>query len=291
MLELLEALAALHDEGTMSRAGLRLRISQSAVSKRISTLEERLARRLIVKQGRRVELTPAACRLLERARPAAAALKAALREEDAGPEGRVVIALSESVLASWGAPLLARVREAWPEIVIEPHAHRSPAALERVAAGEALLAVVAGAKRPGRGLHGRLLVEEPMVVVPSGLEPLRVTGRRDIEIWGIEATALTRAAIDEPARRLRLKQVGSLESYFALVRWALAGFGHALVPLGVAQAVGIEESQLARLPKRGAARGLRRPIWLVGRPGGLARPAARAVAETIHAVMADGLPS
>ena len=65
----LEALAALAKEGTMSRAALVLKISQSAVSKRIHSLEDELGRTLLEARGRRVHLTPFACRLLETSQP------------------------------------------------------------------------------------------------------------------------------------------------------------------------------------------------------------------------------
>ena len=46
MIANLEALAALADLGTMTRAAARLRITQSAVSKRIAALEGELSLRL-----------------------------------------------------------------------------------------------------------------------------------------------------------------------------------------------------------------------------------------------------
>ena len=67
MIAYIEALAALADQGTMGKAGMRLRITQSAVSKRIAALETELGKKLVERRGRRLKLTPAGVRLLEKA--------------------------------------------------------------------------------------------------------------------------------------------------------------------------------------------------------------------------------
>ena len=64
MLDQLDALRALHETGTTRRAATRLRVTQSAVSKRIAALEERVGAPLLERHGRNVRLTPAALRLL-----------------------------------------------------------------------------------------------------------------------------------------------------------------------------------------------------------------------------------
>src|SRR4051812_30337079 len=89
MLSNLEALEALQKEGTMGRAGTRLRLTQSAISKRIAALEEHLGEALVAKEGRNVVLTPRAERLLQRLSPLTAELRAALQGEEAGARGHV----------------------------------------------------------------------------------------------------------------------------------------------------------------------------------------------------------
>ena len=51
MMDNLEALMALAECGTMSRAALRLSITQSAVSKRIANLQSQLGKRLVERSG------------------------------------------------------------------------------------------------------------------------------------------------------------------------------------------------------------------------------------------------
>ena len=66
MIENLETLIALSKAGTMMEASTALRISQSAVSKRIAALERYYDRDLIERHGRRVVLTHHGTRLVER---------------------------------------------------------------------------------------------------------------------------------------------------------------------------------------------------------------------------------
>ncbi|GAL21470.1 transcriptional regulator LysR family [Vibrio maritimus] len=69
LLEGIETLLVLAQEKTMGRAGSRLYISQSAVSKRIANLEKRLGKTLIEPEGRQIKLTAEAEALIERVGP------------------------------------------------------------------------------------------------------------------------------------------------------------------------------------------------------------------------------
>ena len=69
MIENLETLLTLARTGTMMEASTELRITQSAVSKRISSLERYYSRKLIQKKGRRVELTQHGQRLVDKVTP------------------------------------------------------------------------------------------------------------------------------------------------------------------------------------------------------------------------------
>ncbi len=69
MIENLETLLALSRTGTMLEAATDLRISQSAVSKRLATLEKYYDRKLIQKKGRRVELTQHGKKLVDKIAP------------------------------------------------------------------------------------------------------------------------------------------------------------------------------------------------------------------------------
>ena len=69
-------------------------------------------------------------------------------------------------------------------------------------------------------------------------------------------------------RRLRLHRKESLESFFSVAQMALAGFGHGLVPIGVARTLGAPAGQLIRLGRQG----LNRPVRFVARKSMFSRP-------------------
>ena len=124
----LDALLALVEHGTTGRAATALRITQSAVSKRVAALENDVGKPLLEKDGRRVRLTTQGERFVRRMRGPLGDLKSALSLEDSAPRGTVSISVSESVLSSWGAGLLAVAARSVPGLVLQPHAHRSPVA-------------------------------------------------------------------------------------------------------------------------------------------------------------------
>lgn len=288
MFDQLEALAALRDEGTMTRAATRLRLTQSAVSKRIAALEARVGRPLVERAGRRVELTPAALRLLERAGPLLAELREILTGEVAEAGGEISLGVSESILASWGPAALAAALEAVPGISLRIHAHRSPVALERVRSGEYLLALVAGECEDAPDLAARHLFDEEMILVPSALGPLHLTPAHPLPVLTIEPAAATWQSLRPRLARLtretglRLTVERTLESFSAIVQMARAGFGHGLAPRAVARALGIPPAALVPLP----APGLARPISLAARRITFARPRitpfTQALTTTLH---------
>lgn len=274
MLTNLEALAALADAGTMTRAATRLRVTQSAVSKRIAALQDELGITLLERDGRRVRLTAAAHRILERATPLLSELRHALADERAIGGGSLAIGVSESVLTSWGPAALARATRALPGLELTIGAHRSPVAVDRVRAGEYIVALCAGAPDLGGDLTHVPITDEQLVLVPSALGPLRPRAGARIDVLTIERGSATWRAL-EPAlatlrreRRIDIHVARTVQSFACVVQLARAGFGHGLVPRPLARALGVPSRALVPLPRPG----LTRPIIAVARPRTLARP-------------------
>lgn len=276
MIDGLEALSALAEWGTMTRAATHLRVTQSAVSKRIHSLEEVLGVELVERSGRRVILTSGGTRLLGRAGPLLVALKEALDHDgdDSETEGVLAVGVSESILASWGPSALKKVRRRMPGLELRVHAHRSPVAVDGVLAGEYVLALVSGSSERVAGLTSIELEEEEIVVVPSELRHLVLRRGGRLAVTSIERESATGRAL---RRRLglfrresgvQLEVQETLESFACIVQLARTGFGHGLVPMGIARAMGVPKDRLVRLPKPG----LWRPISLVGRRSSLQRP-------------------
>jgi len=288
MIEQVEALAALAEHGTMRSAATRLRVSQSAVTKRLDALEAQLGVRLRERAGRRVRLTPVAERLLERVRPLLAELRLALAGERSVGGGWLVLGVSESILASWGPRVLADVRRRRPDLRFRLNAHRSPVAVDLVRSGEYMLALVAGGEDAAGELARRTLLEEELLIVPSGLAKLILRRGTDLPVLSIEPGSATGRALRPALARLarergiRLEPETTVQSYTAVVQLARAGFGHGLVPRPLALALGIPKRALVSLPEPG----LRRTIALVGRTATLAREPAAGFAEELRRAVA-----
>ena len=66
-------------------------------------------------------------------------------------------------------------------------------------------------------------------------------------------------------RQLKLVRVASLESFFAVAQMAVSGFGHGLVPIGVARTLGVEDRHLIKLGGTDTMPSLTRPVRFVAR--------------------------
>lgn len=275
MIANLEALAALADLGTMTRAAARLRITQSAVSKRIAALEGELSLRLVESAGRGVRLTPAGENLLDKTSPFMGALKDALNQSGPTTGERLVIGISESILASWGAGVLYEVQRHVPDLEIGLNAHRSPVALDHVRSGEYMLALCAGEPGETPELKSEIVLHEPMVIIPAGLRPFDF--KDTVPVLTIEPHASTwrylerRLRINASRWKFRIVVERTLQSFACIAQIAKSGLAHGLVPLGIAKSLGIDQNDLVRFPEPG----LTRPISLVGRSRTWARPVVR----------------
>jgi DNA-binding transcriptional LysR family regulator len=271
MIENLETLVALSREGTMMEASTALKVSQSAVSKRIAALERYYDRKLIERHGRRVVLTAHGTRLVERVRPLLSELRSVFLEDNALRKGKIIMGVSEAILASWGPRLFAEARRRLPGIEFEFHAQRSPVVLDRLRSGEYMVGLCTGSTHADTDLVSEVVREEPMVIIPSGLSPLQYAPGDALSVITIESRSGAWASIEEDMVRLRLDRAVSLESFFSVAQMALAGFGHGLVPAGVARTLGVSDDVVIGL----AAEGLTRPVRFVARKSMFARELVR----------------
>ncbi|WP_022891461.1 LysR family transcriptional regulator ArgP [Agromyces subbeticus] len=122
-LDLARTLAAVIDEGTFDAAARRLRITPSAVSQRVKTLEQQLGRVLVVR-SKPTRATDAGAPIVRLARQLAllehdALAEFGLDEASARPVS-MPLAVNADSLATWFLPALARVAERFP-VVFDLH--------------------------------------------------------------------------------------------------------------------------------------------------------------------------
>ncbi len=278
MIENLETLVTLSKAGTMMEAGTVLKISQSAVSKRIATLEKYYGRKLIERHGRRVVLTHHGTRLVEKVNPLRSELRSVFLEDNTLRRGKVILGVSEAILASWGPRLFAHAQNQMPEVEFSFHAQRSPVVLDRIRSGEYMVGICTGSSDSDTDLQSEVLRLEPMVIIPSALQPLEYSAGDPLEVITIESRSGAWRSIEEDMKRLHLTRETSLESIFSTAQMALAGFGHGLVPAGVAQTLGVGRKQLIFLGDSG----LNRPVRFVARKSMFSRPLIQSFYDTIY---------
>ncbi|MFM4834920.1 LysR family transcriptional regulator [Aeromonas media] len=301
LLEGLETLCLLASEGTMAKVASRLYISQSAVSKRITQLEQRLGKRLIEPDGRQIRLTPQARELLARVAPSLAEMKGVLADSQTLTDKTPLpVACSETLLAGY----LARFMHDY--LVRDPHlalsTHHTPVILTRVRGGDALLGICAGRLPPGHGLCAELLLEEPFYLVGDDGDEV-VQPEHQIALQATLTGKLSEAEVNEellaqekvrkiltmdlenpsnrylrdPLAALGLVPAMELDSYLALIELAKAGIGPVLLPAGLLALVGDQGKRARALP------GLARPLHLVYRPSSLKRARIQRLVEEIRA--------
>ncbi|MEM1231490.1 MAG: LysR substrate-binding domain-containing protein [Pseudomonadota bacterium] len=141
------------------------------------------------------------------------------------------------------------------------HAQRSPVVLDRIRSGEYMVGICTGSPTADTDLQSEVIRLEPMVIVPSALKPLDYAVGDELEVITIESRSGAWRSIEEDMRRLHLYRVVSLESFFSVAQMALAGFGHGLIPAGVARTLGVDMDRVIALD----AQGLNRPVRFVAR--------------------------
>ena len=201
MIENLETLIALSKAGTMMEASTALRISQSAVSKRIAALERYYDRDLIERHGRRVVLTHHGTRLVERVTPLLSELRSVFLEDNALRKGKIILGVSEAILASWGSTLFSQVRDLMPSVEFEFHAQRSPVVLDRLRSGEYMVGICTGSPDADTDLVSEVIRQEPMVIIPSGLKPLKYYSGDLLDVMTIESRSGAWGSIEENMQR------------------------------------------------------------------------------------------
>jgi LysR family transcriptional regulator for metE and metH len=163
----LELVRAIAEEGSVTRAGLRLHLTQSALSHQLRDAEERLGVRLFDRVGRRLQLSAAGERLLASARSVLAELgrvEAELRGGAAKPRELIRLTTQCNTVYHWLPSRVRRFQRAHPEVELEVVAGATDDPLPALTGGHIDLAIVHRHTRDPR-LRFRPLFRDEMVVV------------------------------------------------------------------------------------------------------------------------------
>jgi LysR family transcriptional regulator for metE and metH len=231
-LAMLDAIAA---TPTLAEAAHRLSITPSALTHRLREAERRVARPLLHRRGRRMELSEAGKRLLQAARACLRELDAAEREVAAGAgEARQTVSLGASTLCGyeWLPGLMARLGTSHPLIDVEVAMDASLDPLSALRGGRIDVAVLPAQIR-ARGLASIELFRDEMIALTAANHP--IAGRRFVEVRELAAeryvadvttpeTGREYERLFEPAgiRPARVLRAGHMAAVVGLVR---AGLG------------------------------------------------------------------
>lgn len=122
----LEAFVAAARSGSLQQASLDLRLSVSAISRRIQKLEQMLARSLFVRHGNEFRLSDDGRRLFEAIEKPLEEIICALDAHWSDPEDRLVVGVPSAFASAWLIPRLAHFRESHPDLQLEIDTSGSP---------------------------------------------------------------------------------------------------------------------------------------------------------------------
>jgi LysR family transcriptional regulator for metE and metH len=169
----LRLVSAVADCGSLTRAGDRLHLTQSALSHQLRDIESRLGAALFLRVGKRLVLTPAGERLLASARDVLARLQQTehdIREMGRDRAGVLRLTTECYTCYHWLPPLLTKYRRKFPrvEVRIDVDATRQP--VETLLAGKVDVALMSTPVRDRR-LTATPIFDDELIVIAATTHP------------------------------------------------------------------------------------------------------------------------
>jgi len=237
----LQAFVAVADGGSFSRAADELFLTQPAVSKRISALEDELRARLFDRMGRSVQLTEAGAALLPHARRVLGELEAsrqAVADLQGSVGGRLRLGTSHHVGLHRLPPVLREFSAHYPDVELDLQFMDSEQACFAVDRGELELAVVTLPESPADTLDTEILWPDPLALVAAPGHPLaRRSAIAPVDLPDFAAilpapTTFTRRIVAEALRPYGLHLRVALETnYLETIKMMVSvGLGWSALP-------------------------------------------------------------
>ena len=221
---------------SISRAAEKLFLTQSAMSSRITTLEEELGILLLDRAGKQFKLTAAGARFLVYAQKLLDLQREVKAEMGSGLPMTVAMRIGaiESVLHSWLIPWLEKLRADYPGLELELSVETTPILLEQVERGK-IDVVFAGLPASADGVRTQALASMEMVFVGNPLLHKK-RNYRFAELAGMEMLTFQNGSQPHVTlvdmfrqNRLEPKKVHAISSISAMVQLVHSGFGVALL--------------------------------------------------------------
>ncbi len=251
-----QAFVAVAELASFSRAAEHLHLSQTALSRRISKLEDAIGGQLLARTTRNLSLTPAGADFLPRARRIVRDLSAALtelRENALGGYGNVVLGCLPTVATRLMSGVIAEYGRRYPRNRLQILDRSATEIRQAVLQGDAEFGIsVLPAEHSD--LHRVTLFHDPVVVACPSKHPLALRAELDWQdladqpLIGVGALSGLRLQTEAVIRDAHLDlwfayEVQHLSTAVGLVA---GGAGIAILPLGACDTIG--RSNLSIVP-------------------------------------------
>jgi LysR family transcriptional regulator, regulator for metE and metH len=271
----LRLVSAVAELGSLTRAGDRLHLTQSALSHQLCDIESRLGAALFLRVGKRLVLTPAGERLLATARDVLDRLDRT--EQDIHQMGKAragMLRLTTECYTCyhWLPPLLVRYRKRFPQVEVRIDVGATGRPLDMLLAGKLDLAIMSSPVRDRR-LVSRPVFDDELVVVAARdhrfakQTHVRLSDLRDETLYVYppkeESRVLQEVLVPSGHVPARVEEVMLTESIAELVK---AGLGVSVLARWAVQPL-VDAGSIVIRPL--TARGLRRE-WRAVMPKDLA---------------------
>lgn len=291
----LKAFIAIAEARTFTAAAQRIHYTQAALSMQIKQLEKEVGLPLFIRMPRRVVLTEAGERLLERARLILREHDAALSEiaELAGAErGRLRLGSASGMVSAEALPaILKQLRKSHPHAEVSVTSGTSEELVKKIHAGEIDMAFVS-LPVEARSIETELLSQDQLVAIANPRHPL--AGQRVVSAFALAGEKLilserggnTRRLIEEffADAGLKPKVAMELSRQAAIINMVASDMGVGIVPLSTARE-DVERGRLVRWWIEGV-----RINWELGvarLSGGYLSPVCRHFLDLCHEYFAE----
>lgn len=265
MLDGIEALLALDKYETVSLSAVRLRLTQSAVSKRIMALEDELGQKLTEPRGRKIVLTTFAHEFLRKAKPLyeeLKGLKESMGKNKEEQDFHFSLGLSDSIAGSFGPLVVKDAQKQFKKLQLNFHVHRSLMLLENISLGKYQMGICTYSDER-KELVSFKLGDEPLVLIAPNLEKFsNKVQMKNFPLIMIEENSATWKASGETLRKehgnLFVNELLPVESFLAVYQMCKVGIGFGILPKAMAKELGLKPNEYRKLRAT-------RPVSLVTR--------------------------
>jgi LysR family transcriptional regulator for metE and metH len=165
----LQLVTAIAEVGSLTRAGHRLHLTQSALSHQLRDIESRLGTPIFLRVGKRLVLTPAGERLLASARDVLSRLADTeddIRQLGQGRGGIIRLSTECYTCYHWLPPILKEFRQAFPRVDVRIDIEATHHPIERMLEGKLELAITSS-RVSDRRLAIRPMFDDELVVIAA----------------------------------------------------------------------------------------------------------------------------